>query len=187
MRESRLGYCLQRLECAESAGFDAWWRGCPARVLMKCGVRKKRRRDAGATMESSDAMPTAECPQCQMPTASAMGKSYCPQCGWHRGEADAAVFARAPRAGHGVRRASDNLDFRRARRGSCSSHARVNRDCSGDSGGSCGKGKNPDLGDRRNAIRANSRLAGRRSRGPRSLQLETPNPFARHLEQVIAV
>jgi hypothetical protein len=33
-------------------------------------------------------MPTAECPQCRMPTASAMGKLYCPLCGWNRGEAD---------------------------------------------------------------------------------------------------
>ena len=33
-------------------------------------------------------MPTAECPQCRMPTASAMGKTYCPQCGWNRGETD---------------------------------------------------------------------------------------------------
>jgi len=33
-------------------------------------------------------MPTAECPQCHMPTASAMGKAYCPQCGWNRGEAE---------------------------------------------------------------------------------------------------
>ena len=33
-------------------------------------------------------MPTAECPQCRMPTASAMGKTYCPQCGWNRGNAD---------------------------------------------------------------------------------------------------
>ena len=33
-------------------------------------------------------MPTVECPQCRMPTASAMGKIYCPQCGWNRGEAD---------------------------------------------------------------------------------------------------
>jgi len=33
-------------------------------------------------------MPTAECPQCRMPTATAMGKAYCPQCGWNRGEAD---------------------------------------------------------------------------------------------------
>jgi hypothetical protein len=33
-------------------------------------------------------MPSAECPQCRMPTASAMGKAYCPQCGWNRGEAD---------------------------------------------------------------------------------------------------
>lgn len=39
-------------------------------------------------MEYSDAMPTAECPQCRMPTANAMGKAYCPQCGWNRGEAD---------------------------------------------------------------------------------------------------
>ena len=33
-------------------------------------------------------MPTAECPQCHMPTANAMGKAYCPQCGWNRGEAE---------------------------------------------------------------------------------------------------
>jgi hypothetical protein len=33
-------------------------------------------------------MPTAECPQCQMPTANAMGKAYCPQCGWNRGGAE---------------------------------------------------------------------------------------------------
>lgn len=33
-------------------------------------------------------MPTADCPQCHMPTASAMGKEYCPQCGWNRGEAE---------------------------------------------------------------------------------------------------
>jgi hypothetical protein len=33
-------------------------------------------------------MPTAECPQCRMPTANAMGKVYCPQCGWNRGEAE---------------------------------------------------------------------------------------------------
>src|ERR1700690_3045542 len=33
-------------------------------------------------------MPTSECPQCHMPTASAMGKTYCPQCGWNRAEAE---------------------------------------------------------------------------------------------------
>ena len=33
-------------------------------------------------------MPTAECPQCHMPTANAMGKTYCPQCGWNRGDAE---------------------------------------------------------------------------------------------------
>lgn len=33
-------------------------------------------------------MPSAECPQCRMPTANAMGKAYCPQCGWNRGEAE---------------------------------------------------------------------------------------------------
>jgi hypothetical protein len=33
-------------------------------------------------------MPTAECPQCHMPTANALGKVYCPQCGWNRGEVD---------------------------------------------------------------------------------------------------
>jgi hypothetical protein len=33
-------------------------------------------------------MPTMECPQCHMPTASAMGKAYCPHCGWNRGEAE---------------------------------------------------------------------------------------------------
>jgi len=33
-------------------------------------------------------MPTAECPQCHMPTATAMGRTYCPQCGWNRGVAD---------------------------------------------------------------------------------------------------
>lgn len=33
-------------------------------------------------------MPTMECPQCHLPTASAMGKVYCPQCGWNRGEAE---------------------------------------------------------------------------------------------------
>jgi hypothetical protein len=38
--------------------------------------------------EWSDALPTAACPKCQMPTVSAMGKMYCPQCGWNRGEAD---------------------------------------------------------------------------------------------------
>jgi hypothetical protein len=33
-------------------------------------------------------MPTAECPQCHLPTAGAMGQTYCPQCGWNRGEAE---------------------------------------------------------------------------------------------------
>jgi hypothetical protein len=33
-------------------------------------------------------MPTDECPQCHMPTASTMGNTYCPQCGWNRGEAE---------------------------------------------------------------------------------------------------
>jgi len=33
-------------------------------------------------------MPTAECPQCRMPTANAMGKAYCAQCGWNRGDAE---------------------------------------------------------------------------------------------------
>ena len=29
-------------------------------------------------------MPSAECPQCHMPTTNAMSKTYCPQCGWNR-------------------------------------------------------------------------------------------------------
>ena len=33
-------------------------------------------------------MPTAECPQCRMPTVNAMGKAYCPQCSWNRGEVE---------------------------------------------------------------------------------------------------
>ncbi|MBZ5658988.1 MAG: hypothetical protein LAO08_01140 [Acidobacteriia bacterium] len=33
-------------------------------------------------------MPSMECPQCHMPTATGMGKTYCPQCGWNRGEAE---------------------------------------------------------------------------------------------------
>jgi hypothetical protein len=33
-------------------------------------------------------MPSVECPQCNLPTASALGKNYCPQCGWNRGEAE---------------------------------------------------------------------------------------------------
>ncbi len=33
-------------------------------------------------------MPSAECPQCHMPTANAMGKVYCPKCGWNREAAD---------------------------------------------------------------------------------------------------
>jgi hypothetical protein len=33
-------------------------------------------------------MPTAECPQCHLPTASTLGKTYCPQCGWNREEAE---------------------------------------------------------------------------------------------------
>lgn len=33
-------------------------------------------------------MPTAEYPQCRMPTANGMGKAYYPQCGWNCGEAE---------------------------------------------------------------------------------------------------
>ena len=33
-------------------------------------------------------MPTAECPECHLPTASTLGKTYCPQCGWNREEAE---------------------------------------------------------------------------------------------------
>src|SRR5579863_4989770 len=38
--------------------------------------------------KKGEAMQTAECPQCRMPTVNAMGKTYCPQCGWNRGEVD---------------------------------------------------------------------------------------------------
>ena len=51
--------------------------------------RNPKSSGAGAAKpEFIDAMPTAECPQCHMPTANAMGKTYCPQCGWNRGEAE---------------------------------------------------------------------------------------------------
>ena len=33
-------------------------------------------------------MPSIECPECHMPTASALGKAYCPQCGWNREAAE---------------------------------------------------------------------------------------------------
>jgi hypothetical protein len=33
-------------------------------------------------------MPSAEYPQCHMPTANAMGKAYCQQCGCNRGETE---------------------------------------------------------------------------------------------------
>ena len=33
-------------------------------------------------------MPSIECPECHLPTASALGKAYCPQCGWNRDAAD---------------------------------------------------------------------------------------------------
>src|ERR1700761_8169332 len=33
-------------------------------------------------------MPSAPCPQCQMPTPTALGTTYCPGCGWNRDAAE---------------------------------------------------------------------------------------------------
>src|ERR1700687_2964913 len=71
-----------------------------------------------------------------------------------RGEADAAVSAPAAGARDFVRRAADRLDFHRPRRDFRSCRARPRGDCSGDSGGPCGEGKNPDRG-----VRTRSRTA----------------------------
>jgi len=64
------------------------------------------------------------------------------------GQANAAVFAPAAGARDAVRRAADRLDFHRPCRSSRSCRAWPRRDCSGDSRGPGGKGKNPDRGVR---------------------------------------
>jgi len=41
-----------------------------------------------ANREYIETMPSVECPECHLPTASTLGKTYCPQCGWNREAAE---------------------------------------------------------------------------------------------------